>query len=218
MTIPTGPHSCLLLAAPDRPAFEPGVAVRVGGHSDLLTRYGQAPVTIGGAKAYEYSATDTLSMCRVVIPVSAARSVELSYQESVVADVCPLVPRHAEAAVAKLRAPDSVAMAPASRPFGAWDGCSLMAELLGQDAGKYRYKPAGLRDPFAGCHTTLVDGGETGPRLRIHYGEAPRLIRETRRIADRTVGLTRVGEDCLATWDNGPSGNRKPGSPPPSSN
>ncbi|MPZ80011.1 MAG: hypothetical protein GEV28_06265 [Actinophytocola sp.] len=199
--IPTGPHSCLFLADPDFSPGDEGLTVKVGADSTHISRYLQAPVTIGGAKAYQYVRSgDT---CQVVIPVSANRSVELESPGA-----CPPVRRYAEATVAKLRAPDSVAMDPASRPFAAWDGCVLVTQLLGGEAERFRYKPTGTRDPFAGCYTAPLEGDGYGPRLEISYAGAPEFTGRTRQVAGRTVEVADLGKRCIATWDNGPSGSR----------
>lgn len=200
--IPTGPHSCLFLADPDFTPGDEGLKIKVGKHSPHISRYLQAPVTIGGAKAYQYAHGG--GPCLVVIPVSPDRSVELESR-----DECPVVRRYAETTVAKLRDPDGVAMDPASRPFAAWDGCYLVAQLLGGDAEHFRYQPKGTRDPFAGCSAApleLSDG--YGATLEISYAGAPEPTGRTRRIAGRTVEVTEIGEQCKATWDDGPSGNR----------
>jgi hypothetical protein len=143
----------------------------------------------------------------VAIPVSAARSIEVSYESDEKADLCATVSPYAKAAVTKLRKPDSVAMNPASRPFAAWDGCSLLTQVLGKDADRYRYKPKGSADPFAGCESEAHGNTDT-PGLEVAYDAVPTFADETRKIAGRTVDVDAAAEHCSAKWDNGPNGNR----------
>jgi hypothetical protein len=214
--IPTGPHSCLVTAS-DYQIVDRGVRIKVGSYFDHVRQYMGAPVRIGGAKAYRFTeATGTgesaMSYCQVAIPVSAVRAVELELGVSGHTDLCPTVFRYAESVVAKLKAPDSVAVNPASRrPYAAWDGCVLLAEALGSDADTFRYKPDGLYDPFAGCRTyesELTEGRSvSGPTLEITYGSALDLQGPTGQIAGKSVRVRESGRECEAEWDNGPSGN-----------
>ena len=112
-TIPEGQRECILTPGPDYDQMSnPGIHVRVGVKSDHLMRYGAIPATIGGAKTYESSeVSDLTSSCRVVIPVSFERAIELEYRVYEKAELCPTVRLYAEGTVAKLKNPDAVSVA-----------------------------------------------------------------------------------------------------------
>ncbi|WP_027928137.1 DUF3558 family protein [Amycolatopsis benzoatilytica] len=207
-TIALGPHACFLVASSDYSPGDPGVKVKVGSDSDQLQRYFGAPVTVAGAKAYQYATATNHPSCRLAFPVSFDLTVEFSYElTGGDGDVCPIVRQYAEAAVAKLRNP--AAIAPASRPYSAWDGCTLLATALpGDEAKKYRYQPSGSKDPLAGCETYASEAEKVGPKIELFYDTPAELTGQTRSIAGKTVGLTTLGDHCRAEWDAGASGNQ----------
>jgi len=208
--IALGPHACVMAPTADfEPGDDLGVQVQVGEYRDQGLRYFGAPTIVGGAKAYQYATTESHPTCRLVVPVSFELVVKFSYQLSGGGngDVCPKVRPYAESAVSKLRNP--AAIAPASRPYSAWDGCTLLATTLpGDEAKKYRYQPNGVKDPLAGCETFATEGRDMGPRFEMFYSTPAELHGESRSIAGKTVGMNLLGQDCQAVWNDGPSGNQ----------
>ncbi|GAB3460346.1 hypothetical protein GCM10027436_67710 [Actinophytocola sediminis] len=202
----TGPHSCRLHAdASYSPGVvEKGVKVRVGTHYVHIARYLAAPVTIGDAKAYQEIRGEE---CRVVVPVSTVRAIEFAHEGDERTDPCVTTRRFAEAAVAKLGDPDSVAMDPASYPYARWDGCTLLARALGAEAKTLTFEPDGVQDPFAGCSgRPAPQSGGHGSRLAITYESAPDPVGPTQQLAGKAVEVLESSESCTASWDNGPSG------------
>ena len=115
VTIPgDAKNKCLLAPRPDYdPIRDFAIELTVGVRSDHADRWSRTPLTIGGARAYELSDIGDRSTCRVVIPVSFTRGVELIYRLDGNEDPCPTVRQYAEGTVAKLRDPDAVS-APAA--------------------------------------------------------------------------------------------------------
>ncbi|PKV95098.1 uncharacterized protein DUF3558 [Amycolatopsis echigonensis] len=209
VTIAKGPHACFLVAGANYEPGDPGVTVKVGEYSEQLLRYFGFPTTIAGAKAYQYSETAKHPTCRMEFPVSFELAIEFSY--SVTGgdgDVCPVVRRYAEAAVPRLRNP--AAIAPAQRPYSAWDGCTLLATALpGDEAKKYRYRVSGSKDPLAGCETYDSSAQKVGPKIEMFYDTPADLTgSQPRSIAGKNVGMTTLGDHCQAKWDAGPAGNQ----------
>lgn len=212
-TIPSGPHSCLLVPSPDHdPMYTDAEAieVRVGTSSDQAQRYGGAPMTLGDAKAYRYESNlDYTSRCWAVIPVSFTLAIEVAYESDAGRDVCGILTPYVKAAVTRLREPDRLAMDHRTRTFSAWDGCTFLGVLVGRDGGDYEYEPHGLADPFSGCRTWQPKAMTSGPQFEVGYDdELPVPGGKPRRIGDTTVTLDELDDSCDAAWDNGPSGVR----------
>jgi hypothetical protein len=163
MTVPIGPHSCMIVPSK---TYHPGddvVKIVVGVESGHLSRFAEEPITLAGAKAYRRTSSEgqNLSDCAVTIPVSYTRGVVVSYHGSKRGDVCPEVTKIAESVAQALRDPDSVAVDPAKRPFAAWDGCNLLGSVLGEQIRGYTLAlPHAAPDPFSGC--TARPAGNTG--------------------------------------------------------
>ncbi len=209
VTIAKGPHACFLVAGANYEPGDPGVTVKVGEYSEQLLRYFGLPVTIAGAKAYQYSETAKHPTCRLEFPVSFELAIEFSYSlTGGDGDVCPVVRRYAEAAVPRLR--NMAAIAPAHRPYSAWDGCTLLATALpGDEAKKYRYRVSGSKDPLAGCETYDSASQKPGPKIEMFYDTPAELTgSQPRSIAGKNVGMTTLGDHCQAKWDGGASGNQ----------
>lgn len=154
--LPIGPHACMLAPSADYLPGDDGIKVSIGDDSNELFRNMGAPVTIGGAKAYErhdYS-SDIFKRCEIDFPVSFSRAIHFQYQTDK-ANVCEVLRQVAAAAVPRLQNPDTLTVDTSKRPFSAWDGCSFLAQLLGNDDQNYTYQPDGLYDPLSGCKTTL---------------------------------------------------------------
>lgn len=166
MTVPIGPHSCMIVPSK---TYHPGddvVKIVVGVESEHLSRFAEEPITLAGAKAYRRTSSEgqNMSDCAVTIPVSYTRGVAVRYIGSKRGDVCPEVTKIAESVAQALRAPDSVAVDPAKRPFAAWDGCNLLGGALGDQLRNYTLAlPHAAPDPFSGC--TARPAGNTGDRL-----------------------------------------------------
>ncbi|GAB1515555.1 hypothetical protein JCM33774_75980 [Actinophytocola sp. KF-1] len=209
VTIPSGPHSCFLAPDADYTGGGGGIELSVGTLSDQFFRYDGAPFALAGAKAYEYSSIgDSGSSCRVVIPVSSDRAIELYYMELGEADLCPTVRQYAAGTVGKLRNPDALANTDTSRPFSAWDGCSLLRTALGATAGDYVYEPHSHGDHFGGCNAANKDraNGYHPANIQVSYDDTAEVTGKTRTIGGKTVAVTDRSKDCSAHWDHGPTG------------
>lgn len=217
VTIPTGPHACVLVPRPDFWPLHFGLHLVVGTFSDQFRRYSETPIVLAGAKAYEYSRqSETSSRCQVVIPVSFVRAIELSYQQDGNIELCPAVRQYAEATVTKLHDPDTVAFRDTTRPFTAWDACSLLERLVGETSVDYTYepndnpKPGEQEDPLSGCVAKDEPDDEGGAHIKVRYGQQFVQSRETRQIGGKAVAIGSNGGLCAATWDHGPSGSPNP--------
>ncbi|WP_158879814.1 DUF3558 family protein [Amycolatopsis anabasis] len=205
----TGPHGCMLAPKPDYSPGDDGIEVQVGVSSDQSSRYRATPVTVGGAKAYESKDYgSSAKRCELVVPVSFTRGIEFKYQSYDDVDTCPVVRQYAEAAVAKLRNPDTITVDTAKRPFAAWDGCVFLTQVLGADANNYTYQPSGTKDEFSGCETRRKEG--TGrpsydPKLEVFYDQVLEKPEGPRQIGGKTVEVKQVGS-CVLTWDQADSG------------
>ncbi|HET9143726.1 DUF3558 family protein, partial [Actinophytocola sp.] len=209
--LPTGPHSCMLTPRADYSPADDGVRVAVGAEFSHLVAYGGAPVTIGGAKAYEYRQDGAGKRCELYVPVSFTRALRYTYDAyDNTTDTCRVLHDVAQASVAKLRAPEAITVNPAQRPYAAWDGCYFLATLLDQDAKNYTYKPDGLYDPFSGCDTTKkTDGGapshEYTPKLEIAYEQTPKAAAHPRPVGGKTADVDDFTGSCRLTWNQGES-------------
>jgi hypothetical protein len=209
VTVPTGPHTCVLAANKDSISVQYGMHLGVGLFSDQLTRYSTTPIVLAGAKAYELARDGS---CHVIIPVSFVRAIVLYYMQNT-PDLCSVVRQYAEATVTKLRDPDTAAYRDTTHPFAAWDACSLLRTVTGENSAEYQpFDEPDMSDPLvstgdllSGCRTA---GG--GSRLQIVYGNQRHLEGDkSRRINGKTVLVSGSGP-CTATWDHGPSGSPVP--------
>lgn len=205
----SGPHSCELTEIRDGYPSSPLMQVAVGAGFDHVSRYGAAPVTIAGAKAYEYRDA-TSRTCEVTFPVSFTLGVQLEHEAGTPEKACPVVHRFGKAVVAKLRKPGSIRVQRAERPLSAWDGCTLLVHLLDKPKD-YTYEVDGTKDPFSGCHGRLdqeVDPSSSAGEsvsLDAEYNRELQSGSKTRTIAGKKVAVDDRGEDCVLSWVQGDS-------------
>jgi hypothetical protein len=213
--LPMGPHACMLAPTGNYSPGDDGVEVSVGDGSTTFFSFNGKPVTIGGAKAYEYRDYHSSKRCELFFPVSFTRGIKFKYDAFDNVDTCQVLHGVAEASVAKLRNPDTLTVDMAKRPFAAWDGCFFLAQLLGPDAPNYTYQPDGIRDPFSGCKTTAKkkDGTSTTkvdltmtPALEISYDKAPKAPSPSRQIAGKTAEVRSYSNGCALIWNQADSG------------
>lgn len=205
----SGPHSCELTEILDGYPGSPLMKVAVGAGFDHVSRYGAAPVTIAGAKAYEYR--DAMSStCEVAFPVSFTLGIQLEHEAGTPEEACRVVHRFGKAMVAKLRKPGSITVQPAKRPLSAWDGCTLLVHLLDKPKD-YTYEVDGVADPFSGCLGRLdqeVDpSSSAGERVSLEakYDKELESRPKRRTIAGKKVAVDDRGEDCVLSWVQGDS-------------
>lgn len=235
--IPVGPHACMLWPTEGKPAAPAGVKVFVGDSQNDLFLNSGAPTVLAGVKAYErydYS-TSASKSCEIDLPVSFSRSIHFQFKSSN-PNPCEVLRPVAAAAVPRLQNPDPLTADTAKRPFGGWDGCTFLMQLLGTDVqNSYTYKPDGL-DPFSGCKTTLKSGSSapakpgtpskpgapaTGPgrgtppsstepknepKVEVTYEMALRPPQQGRQIAGKTADITQFSTNCRLMWSQGASG------------
>ncbi|HET9141794.1 hypothetical protein [Actinophytocola sp.] len=214
--LPSGPHSCYLVPKANYSPGDDPVELTVGDGQIDLYRYMGAPVRLAGVDAYEYRESRA---CQLHVPVSFTRSLRFRLAAS---DACPVVRQVAEASVARLRNPDAITVDPGTRPFAAWDGCVFLAQLLGEDAGRYTFEPDGIRDPFSGCQTAEKRDEQSAPKdkpkdkkagevsrspdLEVSYDQVPGAPKQSRQVGGKTVDVGDFGTGCVLTWNQGPSG------------
>lgn len=214
--LPIGPHACMLAPTASYSPGDHGVEVRIGDGSNDFFQYNGKPVTVGGAKAYEYrDYSDISRRCDLYLPVSFTRALTFKYdvftRDNI--DACQVVRQVANASVAKLQNPDALTVDTAKRPFSAWDGCFFLATLLGQDAENYTYKPDGVRDPFSGCKTTQKKteasqsklDQSTTPALEIAYDQVPTAPKQGRQIGGKLADVSSYSGSCKLTWNQADS-------------
>jgi hypothetical protein len=211
--LPTGPHSCMLVPTANYTPAVHGVEVMVGDGSNQFFQYNGAPVTIGGAKAYEYRHDTTSKLCQLFFPVSFTRAITFEYDTFSDIDTCQVLRQVAEAAVPRLRSPDTITVDTATRPFAAWDGCLFLAQLLGPDAQNYTYQPGSGHDPFSGCETTRLPDSPgssdtaTTPQLEVAYDQTPTPGADSRQIGGgKTAEVRTYGRSCSLIWNQADSG------------
>jgi hypothetical protein len=209
--LPMGPHACMLSPTANYNPATHGVEVKVGDGANQLFRDLGAPVTISGAKAYEYRDDAISKRCELLVPVSFTRAVTFEYDSYDDVDTCQVLRPVVEAAVAKLANPDALTVDPAKRPGAAWDGCFLLAEALGQDAQNYTYQPGGVRDPFSGCETSKKTDQNakpdfsTTPELEVAYDQAPAAPTESRQIGGKVAEVRGYPNSCALIWNQADS-------------
>ncbi|RBM17941.1 hypothetical protein DI005_20645 [Prauserella sp. PE36] len=203
VVVPAGPHACTMVLKEDPRRHGEVIEARVGVVSTHAERFRAAPQTIAGAKAYQFQEVDEYaSLCTVTIPVSHARAIEMIYEVPWHdTDTCSVATRFANAAVEKLRQPDSVAFTGQRPPFAGWDGCSLLARLLGDKAASQTLTPTGLYDPFAGCETPLEKNAEAAHvSLEMHYGTTDLILGDPRQVGDITLFVHDTANYCKVSW------------------
>ncbi|GLY64362.1 hypothetical protein Atai01_09810 [Amycolatopsis taiwanensis] len=204
VTIPTGPHSCSLVADAN---WSPGysrLSLAVGADNDFEGRFSEKPIALGGAKAYEIDqGDDSLPDCVLDLPVSYTLSIELKTDASA---GCQLVEDYGAATVAKLADPDARGVDTAKRPLSAWDGCAFLTSLYGPDLDGYRLTPnSRSSDPFSGCESSN-ERGKTGPSLKVTYDKwAPKRTDQLIRIAGKDAAVRGGAGTCTVSWHQGGS-------------
>ncbi|GAA4425510.1 hypothetical protein ACFQV2_38100 [Actinokineospora soli] len=202
--VPTGPHSCLLYPGDDH-ILNDGMRLEVGADSDQLARFSARPVTIGGFKGYWTHDGDGGESCRVTLPVSHTRAIEMTYRLDGEEDVCDIVLDYAEGTVALLQKPDALKVDPKKRTLASWDGCFLLATVLGDD--KLRYEPEGTYDPLSGCYAASVDGSSQDTfKLEVQYDKWDPLGEEKTTVAGKDAAFMDYDTSCAVEWNHGPSG------------
>jgi Protein of unknown function (DUF3558) len=139
------PHACTISAAPSSGGYE--VTVHLGTHADHFLKWASAPITLAGAKAYRYDDSLKGHNCFVFLPVSFDRAIQIYAKEPSTGsdiDLCAAATAFAEAAATKLANPDSLRPDRTTFPLSQWDGCSLLAAALGEEAERY---PLTLTEP-----------------------------------------------------------------------
>jgi hypothetical protein len=199
---PLGPHAC---AAVEKRFGGDIMRVAVGEVQEHIARFRAKPIELAGAKAYEMRTLGEMEQCRVFIPVSFDLSVDLDYEDEAGAGLdasCGVLHSWGEYVVKKLRRPGSIKLAPNKRPFAAWDGCTMLVEIL-PDSKKYKYRPNGTYDPFSGCWAL---GENKSVKLEVQYGSKDDIRSGTRRtIGGKKVTVRSLVDDCVAEWVQGPS-------------
>jgi hypothetical protein len=209
--LPMGPHACMLTPTPTYTPATHGVEVTVGDGANQLFRDLGAPVTLRGAKAYEYRDYSTSKRCELLVPVSFTRAVTFAYDSYDDIDTCRVLRSVAEASVAKLQNPDAITVDPARRPGAAWDGCFLLAQALGDEASNYSYKPGGVRDPFSGCETTKKTDNNAKPDfaqtpvLELAYDQVPAPPKQSRQIGGKVAEVSNYSNSCALSWNQADS-------------
>lgn len=204
VTIPTGPHSCSLVADAHWTPGHRGLSLAVGAGNDIDRRFSEKPIALGGAKAYEIDqGDDSHPECVLDLPVSYTLSIKLKADSS---SACQLVENYGAAAVAKLAAPDALGVDTAKRPFSAWDGCAFLATLYGADLDGYRLTPnSRSTDPFSGCES-VGEQRKTGPSLGVIYDKwAPERNDQLIRIAGKDAVVRGGAGKCTVLWNQGAS-------------
>lgn len=211
--IPTAPHACAFSV--DK-LFDDKVDVMVGDKAGFAQKYGSQPLTIAGAKGYLDDMTlDDHAECAVDLPVSFLFAVEVrstaGYQSKT--NSCEQAKAAAAGVVAKLGNPDAVAV-PASRPGGAWDGCSLLTKALGDvDSAKVQLDLSSAASPYDSCSADQKSDGKGGSptslgEVEIKYDSDPLSgpNRTPQQVGDKTANVENLGGDCVVDWGIGPSG------------
>lgn len=210
--LPTGPHSCMLTPTANYTPATHGIEVTVGDGANQLFRDLGTPITLQGAKAYEYRDYSTTKRCELLIPVSFTRAITVHYDAFDDTDTCQVLRPVAEAAIAKLQNPNTLTVNPTTRPGAAWDGCLLLAHLLTDQAPHYTYQPAGVQDPFSGCHTSKKTDKDSTPhlsstpKLEVAYDQTPTNPKQTRQIGGKTAEVRTYTNSCALTWNQADSG------------
>ncbi|QUQ67694.1 DUF3558 family protein [Kutzneria sp. CA-103260] len=208
---PIAPHSCSFTV--DR-TFNDNVEVIVGDDWSFGAAYQEAPLTIGGAKAYLHDLTlSGHSSCQVDIPVSFAMAVQVraepGYQSKT--NSCDQAKAAATTVVAKLGNPDAVTVA-ASRPLANWDGCSLLTKALGDlDPKKVKLDHGDALAPLDGCSAKREDSKDSSTdlgRVDLKYDSDPLTgaNRKPQQVGDKTANVYDGGNFCDVSWGLGPSG------------
>jgi len=211
---PIGPHGCHYAA--DATEYD-SVIVEVGNDFGAVT---SAPspmpaLAIGGAKAYlDDQSTSTAPTCTVYFPVGAglAITVEAATGGQSRSKPCPMARAAAVGVVNKLANPAALQpVDPATRPLAAWDGCSLLAGILGSTASQYTLTYDGALDGCTGGPTK--DGGADAPdtesrHVQVSYTSNPIGIPGSpqRQVGVVQGSVSQVGGVCLISWSAGPGG------------
>ena len=220
-TEPSGPHACELTPQD----LSTGISFQVVSN-DQAERYSEAPLVLAGTRAYRTEDTSHGHQCQVDVPVSHVLALRFVYRvDDVHGDACGPLQEYVTGSITKLRDPAAVRWT-TSPPIGGWDGCSLLASVLGGAARSYNYSAMGIRDPFSGCSATprhdLGEPGHGDPggaaptsppsdrvALTIEYNVAPSIGDETRTIAGTTVQIDHESDPrCAVAWSAGPSTGR----------
>jgi len=210
---PIAPHSCSFMA--DR-MFGDEIQVIVGADWSFAAAYHEAPMTIGGAKAYlQDLSLSGHSTCEIDIPTSFATAVQVrstaGYQSKT--NSCDQVKAAATTVVAKLGNPDAVAV-PASRPLANWDGCSLLTKALGDlDPKKVKLDHRG-HSQFDSCSADEQTGQDSSTPLgsvEMKYDSDPLsgANRKPQQVGDKTADVS-DGSLCGVYWGLGASGSPDP--------
>ncbi|RZS29609.1 uncharacterized protein DUF3558 [Herbihabitans rhizosphaerae] len=211
--IPRGPHSCLLSPTPQHDIIKESVRITVGDDSDHVRRFSGVPVTIGGAKAYEYRDDSSSRRCEIAVPVSFTLAITVEFRGDDVEGACRVVRKVTEAAIGKLRNPDALNVDPAKRPFAAWDGCTFLKQVLGNPP-EFDYVGEGTYDPFSGCAAAKRPQRGQPPsatskedvKLTAEYDEAPKPAPGMRPIGGKQVVFSERTGECKLEWAQGDSG------------
>jgi len=208
---PIAPHSCSFTV--DK-TFNDDVEVVLGTIWSFSDAYHEAPLTIGGAKAYLHDVSlANQSECEVHIPVSFAMAVQVrsraGYQSKT--NSCDQAKAAAATVVAKLGNPDAVTV-PASRPLANWDGCSLLTKALGDlDPKKVRLDQGDALAPLDGCSVKREDSKDSSTDLgqvNLKYTSDPLTgaNRKPAQVGDKTANIYDGGDSCDVDWGLGASG------------
>jgi hypothetical protein len=200
--MPTAPHSCDLVADPFHTNT---VTVEVGVEVDHGLRYVQAPVELGGVKAYRGSVDDR--ECEINIPASFGLGVRVRAEMTTDprADPCAVVTAMATAVATKLASnPDAMAVDPTARPLAGWDGCTLYAAAGGQTTDT----AVGSIGTSALDSCASTDRKHAKSRLAIEYDQDPLAQHPdaVRQIQGHQVAVDNLSADCQLSWSQGPSG------------
>ena len=209
--IPTAPHACAFSV--DK-LFDDTVDVMVGTDWSFGGAYNEAPLVMGGAKAYlDDLSSDGHPECTIDLPVSFRIAVEVrstaGYESKT--NSCDQAKSAAAGVVAKLGNPDAVTV-PASRPLATWDGCSLLTKALGSlDGKKIKLDLPSAASPYDSCSVDQEDGKDSTTRLgsvELKYDSDPLsgANRTPQQVGDKTANVYDGGSLCGVSWGLGASG------------
>lgn len=209
---PEAPHSCTVSSVPSSGNDE--VRIRLGAQVEHFQKWGAAPITVAGAKAYVQDESLERGHCAIYLPVSFTRAIWISTRWGTstrsIPDLCAVTRSFAIAAVVRLVAdPGSLRADRRRLPLSEWDGCSLLSGALGDTAGQYTVKLDEGVPGLDGCEASADDDHKL--TLKVSYGWDPATAAGAKRkhISGRTADILELvtfGGDylgCVVKWSNG---------------